>query len=265
MSGIVSVAAVQMHSAIGEVITNRQQAVEFVREAAANGAKLISLPELWVTGYGLETGEFHRLSEPADGETVSLFKQLANELKVVLIIPFPEKATKLGIENMFISAAIIDADGTVVGIYRKSMLWGEESRTFVRGEKRYHVYETAIGRIGVLICYDIEFPEPTRLLALQGADLLVVPSVWSKEAKSRWDIQLPARGLDNTIYVLGTNAVSGGACGKSKFIGPQGTVLNEASSIEEEIIYGEVDLQTLLETRKTIPYLKDYKCQALVE
>ncbi|MFA9559907.1 nitrilase-related carbon-nitrogen hydrolase [Evansella sp. AB-rgal1] len=257
---MVKVAGVQMISENGDVTKNRWKAVQFIREAADNGAKLICLPELWVTGYGMSTEEFQSLAERTEGETISLFRELAKELSVVLIVPFPELAVNSSsLQNMiYISAAIIDSNGSLLGIYRKSMLWGAEQQTFFPGERKYKVYETDIGKIGVLLCYDIEFPEPARMLALDGAELLVVPSVWSNKAEQRWDIQLPARALDNFVYVLGVNTVGDGACGKTKFVEPNGMVEEEASNEDECIIYGVVDRTKLLQVREEIPYLQDY-------
>ncbi|MBU9714897.1 nitrilase-related carbon-nitrogen hydrolase [Evansella tamaricis] len=259
------VAAIQLRSEKGSVEKNRLHAVEKVKEAAAAGAKLIALPELWVTGYGIGTELFRELGETPDGETVTMFRQMARELSVVLIIPFPERGKSPMIlgeeeagESIFISTAVIDSDGELKGVYRKSMLWGAERGTFSPGPIEYPIFNTSIGKISVLICYDIEFPEPARLAALRGADLLVVPSVWSVEAQHRWDIQLPARALDNGMYVLGVNTVGEGACGKSKFLGPDGRLKAEASLTGEEIIYGEINPEILSTVRDTIPYLRDY-------
>ncbi len=253
---MIKIAAIQMRSEKALVDINRKKAVAFVKEAAANGAKLICLPELWVSGYGLKTSMFHQLAEHVEGTTVTMFQQLAKALRVVLIVPFPERE-ELD-KSLFISAAIINVDGKICGIQRKSLIWGTENKTFLPGEKKYPVYKTAAGNLGVLICYDIEFPEPARLLALQKADLIVVPSVWSIKAQQRWDIQLPARALDNSVYVLGVNAVSEGVCGKSKFISPRGTVLKEGSATNEGIIYGNIDMNTIQSVRNDIPYMKDY-------
>lgn len=257
------VAAIQMRSKKAYVEENRARAVKYVKEAAANGATLISLPELWVTGYGIDTDMAMRLSERTNGPTVTMFQQLAKELNVVLIVPFPEREvddeqTDFTNTPIYISAAVIDADGSLCGVYRKSMLWGEEKGPFQPGVKEYDVFQTSAGTVGVLICYDIEFPEPARLLALQGANLLIVPSVWSIKAEHRWDIQLPARALDNSVYVLGVNTIGEGACGKSKFVNPEGVVVDEASPHEEEIVYGVVELEMLQSVREEIPYLLDY-------
>ena len=106
--------------------------------------------------------------------------------------------------------------------------------------------------------YTVEFPEPSRVLALKGAQLLLVPSVWSLPALNRWQIQLPARALDNTVFVAGINNVGEGACGHSKVVQPDGAVLTEASEDKEEVLLCEIDFDKISEVRDRIPYLKEY-------
>lgn len=251
---MLNVAAIQMKSKMGDVHHNQQKAVQLIRDAAAEGARLICLPELWITGYHLSPEEFQQLAEPANGVTLRLFQALAKELEVVLIISFPERDE----EDLFISCAVIDTDGQICGIYRKTMLWSHEQSIFNRGAYDYTVFPTAVGRIGILICYDIEFPEPARLLTLQNLDMIIVPAVWSFNGEPRWDIQLPARALDNSCFVMGVNTVGNGACGKSKVIDPLGKVLEEASTTEEEIVYTTIHYEELNRAREEIPYLKEY-------
>ncbi|WP_280769212.1 nitrilase-related carbon-nitrogen hydrolase [Salipaludibacillus daqingensis] len=256
---MLKIAGVQMFSDDLQVSKNKQKAIELVKEAANNGAKMICLPELWVTGYNLKKEDLSNLAETHDGETVNTFKKLAKQLGVVLVIPFLESENMIDTkkQSYYISAAIIDCDGSIVGVYRKSMLWGTEKNIFTAGEKVYEVYHTSLGSIGVLICYDIEFPEPARALALKGAQLIFVPSVWSFEAEPRWDIQLPARALDNSLYIFGINTYGNNSCGKSKLLDPNGSLLTCAPKYKEEIIYGNIDFQKILETRKRIPYIAD--------
>lgn len=112
-----------------------------------------------------------------------------------------------------------------------------------------------------MICYDIEFPEPARILALKGAELIFVPSVWSFQAEKRWDIQLPARALDNTVFIFGVNTYGNNACGKSKLIDPNGSILLEAPKDSEKILYQDIDFEQILKTRKKIPYLSEFPSQ----
>lgn len=153
---------------------------------------------------------------------------------------------------------MIEADGSIIASYEKSFLWGREQRYFTPGKREYHCFQSSVGTLGVLICYDIEFPEPSRLLAFDGAQLIVVPSVWGIGAQNRWDIQLPARALDNTVFIAGTNNVGEGACGKSKIVSPNGAVLAEASDHLEEVVIYDIDFDQIQEVRSTIPYLEEF-------
>ncbi len=244
-----------MKSEQGNILANYEKMESMVREAASNGAQIISLPELWSSGYHLTKEEFFRFSESKDGPTTSLGMKLAKELSVVLIIPFPELDNSK--HKVYISCAVIDANGEVTGIHRKAFLWGNERERFSPGPFSFSVYNTSVARIGVLICYDIEFPEPARLLSLAGAELIVCPSVWSIEAEQRWQIQLPARALDNTCFVMGTNTVGEGACGRSMIVDPSGKILTEGSVTEEMIVTSQIEFDKIEEIRQRIPYLKD--------
>ncbi|MFC7392126.1 nitrilase-related carbon-nitrogen hydrolase [Scopulibacillus cellulosilyticus] len=248
------VAALQIHSLPKETEKNTEQAVKMTRQAAEKGADLIVLPELWSSGYYLSFEEFKDLGETIEGKIVTTFQKLARELKTVLIVPFPEKEGN----HLYISSAIIEKTGELIGTFRKSFLWGREQEIFTPGDRVYNVFDTSLGKIGVLICYDIEFPEPSRLLALQGAELIIVPSVWSIPAETRWDIQLPARALDNTVYVLGVNTVGEGSCGKTKLAAPDGKILCEAPRDEQFILLHDIDPEVLSEVRSAIPYLSEY-------
>lgn len=250
---MIRTAALQLHVKPGDTAGNFDKAVRFIREAAAKGAELIVLPELPITGYGLSEENYHSLAETSSGSLITSFQELARDLNTVLVVPFAEKSEG----RLFISAAIIENTGSLLSVYRKSFLWGDEKRIFSSGEKCYKPVETSLGKIGILICADAEFPEPSRLLALQGADLIIVPSVWSLGAESRWDIQLPARALDNTAFVMGVNTVHEGSCGKSKFLRPDGEVLKEAPRDEESLLIKDLDFTIIKNIRKDVPYLQD--------
>ncbi|WP_088032717.1 nitrilase-related carbon-nitrogen hydrolase [Evansella clarkii] len=252
---LIKAAAVQINSVYGSANENLKKGVGMVKEAAANGAELICLPELWNTGYVLNKEFLNKLAEPPEGKTISLFRRLSAELNVVLIIPFAERGED---SSYYISAAVIDKDGSLKGVHRKSLLWGREKEAFQPGKNEYTVYNTSVGRVGVLICYDAEFPEPARILALKSAEIITVPSVWSTKAERRWDIQLPARALDNQVYILGVNASGENLCGKSKVINPFGKIIGESPRSEEHILYGGINKDEIKQAREEIPYLKDY-------
>ncbi|MDW7685345.1 MAG: nitrilase-related carbon-nitrogen hydrolase [Bacillota bacterium] len=251
---IFQIAGIQMTPIMNDVNANLKRGIQFIRQAAQE-ADLIVLPELWTTGYYLSKDAFFDLAEFPDGKSVTAIREEAVRAKVAIVCPFVERNDK---EQIFISAVIIDGDGTIRGKVRKSLLWGREQHIFTRGETQYPAFETNIGKIGVLICYEMEFPETSRLLALEGAEIIVCPSVWSVAASHRWDIQLPARALDNTIYVFGVNTVGNNSCGKSKLLSPLGDILAEASDKREEILIRAIDKEALYWAREEVRYLEDY-------
>lgn len=175
---LVEVAACQVSLRVGEVAANRAAALEAVRAAAAAGARIIILPELTPSGYVFESpAEALSLAEPADGPTVTSWAAEAARLGVIIVGGFCE----LGQDNLlFNSAALVDPGG-VRAVYRKVHLWDAESDFFATGSASPPVVDTQYGRIAMMICYDVEFPEWVRQPALAGADLLAVPTNWPAE------------------------------------------------------------------------------------
>jgi 5-aminopentanamidase len=166
------VACAQLAPTIGDVIGNRERAVTAVRDAAATGAALIVLPELCTTGYAFtDRAEALAYAEPADGPTVTEWRQLCRELAVTLVAGFCERDADAVPRN---SAAVVDADGSLT-VYRKAHLWDREPLLFQAGAGTAPVVQTAAGRVGVAICYDAFFPEVMRGLAGAGAEVIAVP------------------------------------------------------------------------------------------
>lgn len=246
-------AAIQIHSLPGGVADNLKKGVAMYRKAAKEGAHLVVFPELWTCGYYLETEGFSAAAKENE-RILELFCDMAREYGIVTLLPLPQ----LKDGRLYIGSYLIEADGRILYEYRKSFLWGREQKFFVHGKREYHAISTSIGKLGILICYDIEFPEPSRVLALDGAEIILVPSVWSIPAENRWRIQLPSRALDNTVFVIGVNNVGEGACGACMMISPMGDVLAEASGTEEEVLICNLDLSLIGQVREKIPYLKEY-------
>jgi 5-aminopentanamidase len=175
----VLVACCQVAPEFGALDANRALAARAVEAAAARGARLIVLPELVSSGYVFrDADEARSLAEPADGPTVSGWAQLARRLDVVIVGGFCEVDDDGALRN---SAALVDADG-VRAVYRKAHLWDRESLVFVPGDEPPAVVDTPAGRIGVMVCYDLEFPEWVRLPALAGAQLLAAPANWPADS-----------------------------------------------------------------------------------
>jgi predicted amidohydrolase len=174
----VRVAACQLSLRVGETAANRAAARDAIDAAAARGAQVVVLPELVSSGYVFaDAAEARSLAEPADGPTVSEWQRLAARHDLVIVGGFAELGDSGQVLN---SAAIVDGSGTRA-IYRKVHLWAAEPDVFTPGDGDPPVVDTAYGRIGVMVCYDAEFPEWVRKPALAGADLLALPTNWPAE------------------------------------------------------------------------------------
>ncbi|RXF75171.1 nitrilase family protein [Hansschlegelia zhihuaiae] len=169
------VSCIQFEPRIGAVDANVARASELVRAAAATGSRLIVLPELANTGYVFDTTEEARsLAEPVpDGPSCRAWLALAAELGVHIVAGIAERAG----DALFNSAVVAGPEG-FIGVYRKSHLWHRENVFFEKGDLGFPVFETALGKIGVAICYDGWFPETFRQLALGGAEIVCVPTNW---------------------------------------------------------------------------------------
>lgn len=168
------VACCQVPLAIGDREANSATVRAAIERAAADGAQVVVLPELASSGYVFaDRAELEALAEPRDGATVTAWAELAATLGVLIVGGFPERAG----DAVYNSAAVVGPSG-VLGFYRKAHLWDTEHAVFDLGDDVPLVVDTDLGRIGVMICYDVEFPEWVRAAALAGADLLCVPVNW---------------------------------------------------------------------------------------
>ncbi|EAS51278.1 putative hydratase [Aurantimonas manganoxydans SI85-9A1] len=171
----IQISCAQFEPRIGEVERNVEASLKLIAEAADSGSRLIVLPELCNSGYVLESREeAYALSEDvATGSSIARWASLAAERGLYIVAGFLERD---GIK-LYNSAIVIGPDG-VIGTYRKNHLWADEALYFERGDLGFPVFHTPFGRVGVLICYDGWFPEAWRILALQGADIVCVPTNW---------------------------------------------------------------------------------------
>ncbi|XYD06648.1 nitrilase family protein [Methylobacterium sp. NMS12] len=171
----IRVSCIQFEPQFGAVAANMARASDLVRAAAAEGGRLIVLPELASTGYVFESAaEAAALAEPVpDGPTTRAWAALAAELGVHIVAGIAESAG----ETLYNAAVIVGPEG-YIGTYRKAHLWDQENVFFARGDLGFPVFDTALGKVGVAICYDGWFPETFRQLALAGAEIVCIPTNW---------------------------------------------------------------------------------------
>lgn len=171
----IRVSCIQFEPEFGAVDANMARASDLVRAAAAEGGRLIVLPELASTGYVFESAaEAAALAEPVpDGPTTRAWAALAAELGVHIVAGIAESAG----ETFYNAAVIVGPEG-YIGTYRKAHLWDQENVFFARGDLGFPVFDTALGKVGVAICYDGWFPETFRQLALAGAEIVCIPTNW---------------------------------------------------------------------------------------
>lgn len=248
----VNVTCVQMEPALKGFHINLEKMCVLIERAMSEHPQtnLIVFPELITTGN--ECGrDFYLFAETVpDGMSMKIIGALAKEYKTHIVYGFPEKDREHN-EVLYNSAVLIDDGGKINDVYRKVHLSPKEKEYFKAGNS-YPVFHTSIGKIGIMICWDIAFPEAARSLALKGADLLISPANWGKayltstEMRSHkdWDLFTRARAIDNCIYLVSSNRIgqdqTAGFFGKSNIISPTGDAIAELQE-EEGLISAELD------------------------
>ena len=243
-----------------------EKADEYIKTASKNGVDLLLLPELFEGLYFCQIENydfFSKAEEVKDSKTLKHFQEMAKEYKIVLPISFFEKSGNC----YFNSLVMIDKDGTIVDLYRKSHIptgeCYEEKFYFTPGDTGFKVFKTKAGNIGVGICWDQWFPETARILALKGAEILLFPTaigsepVLPKDSKSHWQNVMKGHAAANIMPVLAANRVGVEAMGKSsmKFYGSSfiadqhGDFVTEMNREEEGIRFAEFDLSEIAKER----------------
>jgi N-carbamoylputrescine amidase len=284
MVGKFTVGLVQM-ACTSDPAENLKHAVARVQEAAGAGAQIVCLPELFRSQYFCqrEDAALFDLAEPVPGTTTEALSALAKEARIVIVAPIFERRAAGVYHN---SAAIIDASGEIVGLYRKMHIPDDpayyEKFYFTPGDLGFRAFDTAVGRVGTLICWDQWYPEGARLTALRGAAVLFYPTAigWHPHEKQEhgatqrdaWQTVQRGHAIANGVYVAVVNRVgherpsAGGAgiefWGTSFLADPFGVVVAEASTSREEIVLGEVDLNRIEEVRRNWPFLRDRRIDA---
>lgn len=254
---------------------NREKAMRKIREAASGGAQIICLQELFTSLYFCDVEDHANfgLGESIPGPTTELLQPLAGELGVVIIASLFEKRAQGLYHN---TTAVIDADGSYLGKYRKMHIPDDpgyyEKFYFTPGDLGYKIFETRFAKIGVLICWDQWYPEAARITSLMGAEILFYPTaigwdldekdpVINQEQHDAWETIQRSHAVANGLYVVSVNRVGKEAnqefWGGSFIANPHGRLLYKASHDREEVHVQEIDLDQTEYYRTTWPYLRD--------
>lgn len=257
---MVKIALVQFESIVNEPKANAEKACRQIREAASNGAKIICFPELFSTGYQLDMigPKLHETAEKIDGNTITSIRKTARECSVYVIAPIALEREMKGVH--YNTAVVIDDSGEILGEYDKHHPCFTEGCYFRAGEG-FPVFETKYGKIGVIICYDIGFPEPARILTLKGAEIIFCPSAWRVQDEDIWDLNIPQRALENSVFLAAVNRWGHEGdlylFGGSKVADSRGRIIAKCKSEAEEIIYADCDLDSIHVERQEIGYLRN--------
>lgn len=238
----------------GEIDANLKKVEAALPYFAERNCRLLVLPEMFSCGFDYPLLRQRATATPVILETL---QEWARRYRILLVGSLPE-ADKQTVYN---TSYVIETDGTIAGTYRKVHLFSlhREHLYFGAGEKHF-VCETSIGRLGVLICYDLRFPELARTLALKRAEILCVPAQWPTARIDQWSVLLRARAIENQLFVVGCNG-----CGRtgelilgghSAIVSPSGQTIAAANDVEMHIV-GELDFAEMVSFREKIPCLSD--------
>jgi N-carbamoylputrescine amidase len=285
-SRIVRVGLVQQR--VGpDVAANLEHTIAGIRDAAARGAQLVCLQELfnWYYFCQREDHDFFRLAEPVPGPTTARLSAVARELGVVIVASLFEQRAAGLYHN---TAAVIDADGTYLGKYRKMHIPDDpqfyEKFYFAPGDLGFRVWDTKVGRLGVLICWDQWYPEAARLTAMQGAEILIYPTAigwlppekaeYGERQQGAWETIQRSHAIANGCYVVAVNrtgheVLPGSDAGQpgiefwgGSFVAdPNGRVLAKAGA-GEEVLVTDCDLAQVDVVRTHWPFLRDRRIDA---
>lgn len=260
----VRLALLQMNCS-GDRKQNLDRAESMIRDAAKRGAQILLLPEVFHEAFFVVALDmkYFDLAEPVPGPITDRMQALAQELGVVLVVPLYERVDRSVYYN---SAVVIDADGRLLGTYRKNHIplstLFYEKLYFKPGNLGYPVFATRFGKVGLLICHDRHYPEGARAVALNGAEILLVPSATPDASNSVrvWEKELAAHAIFNEYFVAGLNRVGRedkyNYYGRSVIFDPAGELLAQAGG-DEEVLLADCDLDKITQRRRSWQFYRD--------
>lgn len=271
-------------SCSNDAVANMEKAIRGIRESAAGGANIVCLQELFTSLYfcDVEDYENFKLAEPIPGPSTDTLSAVARELGVVIIASLFEKRAQGLYHN---TTAVLDADGTYLGKYRKMHIPDDpayfEKFYFTPGDLGYKVFKTKFATLGVLICWDQWYPEAARLTALMGAEILFYPTAigWATaqdeatntEQYNAWQTIQRSHAVANGVHVVSVNRVGFEQDGAMKFWGgsfvsnPFGSLIVKATHDQEEVIVTELELAKTDSYRTHWPFLRDRRIDSYGE
>lgn len=247
------VALAQLNSQLGEVSANLERAHEVVGDARKAGADIVLFPELYLQGYRADE-RFAETAIEADGAVVSELVSLSADANVHIIVGGARKETSFP-HAVYNSAFFVSPEG-LIGVYDKTHLGTfrvyREGVYFARG-RRIPVFDTDFGRVGIQICYDVDFPEVSRVLALKGAEINFIISAGPCEFREGWKQLLFIRSVESAMYSVYCNVAGAQRdsefCGGSRIVDPSGEVVVTARDDVEDFVVGDVDLERVRTVR----------------
>jgi N-carbamoylputrescine amidase len=250
-----------------------QKHIPFIEQAGEQGVQILCLQEIFTTPYFPpgQNSDWYAAAEPIPGPTIERMQEFARKYQMVMVVPIYEKEQAGFLYN---TAAVIDADGTYLGKYRKTHIphtsgfW--EKFFFRPGNLGYPVFETRYAKVGVYICYDRHFPEGARALGLNGAEIVYNPSATVKGlSQYLWKLEQPAHAVANGYFMGCINRVGsekpwdlGEFYGSSYFVDPRGQIIAIASEDKDELLIAEFDLDVIDEVRSVWQFFRDRRPDA---
>ena len=255
-------AAVVQFKASTDKQVNLKKIISYIQKASLKNAKLCAFPEfmMFYTKSSQTSKELASLSETIKGNFISSISKAAKENHIQIVGSFYEKTKKNN--RVYDTSFIVNKNGRITGKYRKIHLYDalgfKESDKMTSGSKIAKPVKTSLGKIGMMICYDLRFPEMSRSLAAAGSQVLIAPSAWVKGymKEEHWITINKARAIENGCYVIAPDQVGNIYCGRSLVVDPFGKILLDMKK-KQGIGFVDIDLNKVKQTRKVLPLLKN--------
>jgi len=260
-TNFMKVAIVQFKASINKE-TNLKKIIDYITKAAEKKATLVAFPEfmMFYTNSSQTSKQLANLAETITGNFISTIAKSAKENHIDVVGSFYEKSIKK--DRVYDTSFVIEKSGKIISTYRKIHLYDalgfRESDKMVKGSKIAKPVSTSIGKIGMMICFDLRFPEMSRSLAVAGSEILIAPSAWVKGnmKEEHWITINKTRAIENGCYVIAPDQVGNIYCGRSLVIDPYGKILLDMKK-KQGIGYVNVELKNVKRIRKILPLLKN--------